>query len=472
MNRRPPSGPQAEGLGVEFISELNKLSIEERNEITFDLHGVKPIVNEDPEIVAKSTDLLELELNGIPNEEKQAYLRARDRNPGYVMDKTFLLMFLRAQQFNTKAAAAQFVDFFQIKLELFGEEKLGRDIRMDDLNDGDVECLESGYAQVLNARDRAGRAIFLLMPTVGKFETIETKLRAAYMLTMYAIQDVDTQKNGVVSIVYNVGRGKSKDRDAAWKFSRMFAALPARQTGAHYCIDDDQTLAMFYIAMNALSKAARLRSRIHVGSHMEIIYTLMTFGIPKEALPVSLNGRQRLESHRDLVRRMRRVNGVDDNINRIIVPGTFDVILGRGKPLQKYSGNLNYHYIIEGYHDRYEAAAKGKKAELAMEIVKKIQSQGGNFLKEDDAGWVVIDDAAARSKVSHTFRNHRIAARTALKKAAVTVPSNSRQKCRFRENSVPEISTDIEHKKKKHRDDFGDEYEDELLFNWHNAFDT
>jgi hypothetical protein len=100
------------------------------------------------------------------------------------------------------------------------------------------------------------------------------------------------------------------------------------------------------------------------------------------------------------------------------------------------------------YHDRYEAAARGEKAELAMEIVKKIQRRGSNFLKEDNVGFVVIDDAAARFKLSHTFRNHRIAARTALKKAAVPVPSNSRYKYRFRETGLPEIPTDIEHKKR------------------------
>jgi hypothetical protein len=60
-----------------------------------------------------------------------------------------------------------------------------------------------------------------------------------------------------------------------------------------------------------------------------------------------------------------------------------------------------------------------EKTQLARIIVEKIHERGGRFLKQEGAGWVEIDDETARTKVSHTFRNHRIAARTALKKAAV-----------------------------------------------------
>jgi hypothetical protein len=172
------SVPPAKDLGVEFVSELNKLSIQERDEASFDLHGVNTILNEDKELTSESLHAFESELSAIPQTEKLAYLSARQQNPDYVMDNKFLLMFLRADQFDTKAAASRFVSFFRIKLELFGREKLGRDIRVDDLNEDDIACLESGYAQVLNDRDRAGRAIFMLMPMIRKSKTIENKVSA------------------------------------------------------------------------------------------------------------------------------------------------------------------------------------------------------------------------------------------------------------------------------------------------------
>ena len=87
------------------------------------------------------------------------------------------------------------------------------------------------------------------------------------------------------------------------------------------------------------------------------------------------------------------------------------------RPLQKHTGNLNYHCVVERYHEEYERALKLEKTKLAAKIVEQIHNQGGKFLKQDDVGlWVEIDEEAARTKISHTFRNHRIAARTALKK--------------------------------------------------------
>lgn len=246
-----------------------------------------------------------------------------------------------------------------------------------------------------------------------------------HMVMMYALKDEESQKNGCVIIAYNVGKGKTRDREAMLKSGRLMFSLPMRVAGVHYCYDDEKLKPLFYVAMYAVQKAARLRCRFHCGTDMEIIYNLMTFGIPNGSLPVSLNGTIRLEAHRDYVRRMRKTDSTDDKIDRIHVPGNYDVLLGRGKPLQKYSGNLNYHYVIETYHDLYEAAAKGRKAELAMEIVKKIKAQGGRFLKQDDVGWASITDEAARAKVGHTFRNHRIAARTARKKGQAKLQTSN-----------------------------------------------
>ena len=451
------SVPPMKELGIEFITELNKLSIEERDEVTCDVHGINA-VSEDPELflISKCVESFESEITLIPTSEKEAYSIALEQNPKYVMDKNFLLMFLRADQFDTKAAAARFVAFFQVKLELFGRDKLGRDIRVDDLDEDDIACLESGYAQVLNARDRADRAIFMLMPMIKKFKTMENRVRASdfttdeeqnsslivhclfflfhtkqrraiYMALMFALKDVDTQKHGIVGIAYNVGGGKSRNRQAIMRNAQLVSALPLKFSAVHYCFDEENVRGIFYLAMYVFQKAARIRCRFHLGTDMEIIYTLMTFGIPNEALPVAFNGSFRLGAHRDYIRRMRKADEIDDDVDRIIVPGKYDVLLGRGKPLQKYSGNLNYHYIIEGYHDRYEQAAKGVKAELAKEIVTKIKNQGGRFLKQDEAGWAAISDETARSKVSHTFRNHRIAARTALKKALAKAQEISKQ---------------------------------------------
>lgn len=238
------------------------------------------------------------------------------------------------------------------------------------------------------------------------------------MVTMFALRDVETQKRGIVGIAYNVGRDRTEDREAVWKAGKIVSILPLRFTAVHYCFDDERVRLLFSVAMFVFNKNARIRCRVHFGTDMECIYTLMTFGIPSDKLPVGTSGEKTFDAHEEYIRKMRNAHKLEeDGVRRIVLPGKFDVLLGRGKPLQKHPGNLNYHYVIEGYHERYEKAMKLEKTQIAFFIVEKIHMLGGGFLRQDEAGWVEIDDEAARTKVSHTFRNHRIAARTFLKKA-------------------------------------------------------
>jgi len=151
---------------------------------------------------------------------------------------------------------------------------------------------------------------------------------------------------------------------------------------------------------------------------MECIYDLMTFGIPSDILPITPTGELKFDAHEELVRRLRRRD--DGCVKRIVLPGGLDVLLGRGKPLQKHPGNLRYHHFVESYQDEYETASKLEKTNLSKRIVQAMKESGGRFLKQDDAGWMEIDDDTARYKVSHTFRNHRIAARTIEKKKAAS----------------------------------------------------
>jgi hypothetical protein len=253
------------------------------------------------------------------------------------------------------------------------------------------------------------------------------QLRAVYMVIMFALRDVETQKRGMVGIAYNVGRDHSTDRESVWRAAKGVSILPFRFTAVHYCFDDERVETLFSLAMYVFNRNARMRCRTHCGSHMECIYQLMTFGIKSSDFPVTITGEKRHDSHREYIRKMRHTENLrSDGVKRIIIPGPLDVLLGRGKPLQKHDGNLSYHFVVEGYHERYEQASKLDKTQIAKTIVDKIREHGGRFLKQEDAGWVEIDDEAARTKISHTFRNHRIAARTALKKAVETQESDTK----------------------------------------------
>ena len=61
----------------------------------------------------------------------------------------------------------------------------------------------------------------------------------------------------------------------------------------------------------------------------------MTFGIPGDAIPVTHSGGKKLEAHIEFIQMMRKAEALppngQDNVNHVILPGKYDVLLGRGK---------------------------------------------------------------------------------------------------------------------------------------------
>ena len=73
----------------------------------------------------------------------------------------------------------------------------------------------------------------------------------------------------------------------------------------------------------------------------------------------------------------------------------------------EFSGNVRLNETIETYYDRYRASKRGGKADLCMELVRKVHGWNGRFLKRDEGSfqWMVVSDDEARAKVSQAFRN-------------------------------------------------------------------
>jgi hypothetical protein len=140
-----------------LAKELNELSLDEREKVYEDIHGIPRLVEEEPVFVDKALDGLEEALSKIP--KKVAYNQALFLSPTYVQDPKFRLMFLRAELFHVERAASRVVSYFEQKLELFGIDKLGRDIRYEDLDDDDRAAVMTGALQILPEKDRSGRLI-------------------------------------------------------------------------------------------------------------------------------------------------------------------------------------------------------------------------------------------------------------------------------------------------------------------------
>ena len=141
-----------------FAEQLKRMSPEDREVLQFDIHGIREtMVEETPELLARSLEEFDSKLSKYRG--KDAYQMAEAQNSRYVSDRNFRLKFLRCTKFDASWALDKFVKFFEIKLECFGPDKLTKEITLEDLDDSDIKCLESGICTLLPLRDRAGRAI-------------------------------------------------------------------------------------------------------------------------------------------------------------------------------------------------------------------------------------------------------------------------------------------------------------------------
>ena len=149
--------PRPEETLALVATELNQLSLEERERVQEEIHGVASLVAEDKQLVSRRLIQLNIEIGYI--RKRSAYERALFLSPGLVLDEDFRLMFLRADNFDPRKAAQRMVNFFEFKLDLFGAEKLCKQITLEDLSEDDIAALYSGACQVLQEKDRTGRKI-------------------------------------------------------------------------------------------------------------------------------------------------------------------------------------------------------------------------------------------------------------------------------------------------------------------------
>ena len=161
----PPSkDPSPEMAYALLAQELNNLSIQERDTILADVHGISQPIEETAELVQKALTHLDRELDKIKT--KLAFSQAKKESPNFVNDVNFRLKFLRAHGFREKDAAACMVSFFEAKLDLFGPNRLTREILLDDLDEEDMDLMKRGGFQILPESDQSNRVVVSHWPIV------------------------------------------------------------------------------------------------------------------------------------------------------------------------------------------------------------------------------------------------------------------------------------------------------------------
>eukprot|EP00934_Nitzschia_sp_Nitz4_P005065 Nitzschia sp. Nitz4//scaffold83_size84149//69655//71286//NITZ4_005186-RA/size84149-processed-gene-0.79-mRNA-1//1//CDS//3329558983//5055//frame0 len=411
----PPSFPLVTSEYVDSLvaQELSSLSTQDREQVYFDVHGVSTMADETPEFVQEKLALMDKALDSL-DAQGEAYRKALALDAAYVRDQAFRLKFLRADRFDPQAGAARVARHFALKLELFGEEMLGKDITQENI---DVNALNKGYFQTLTERDRSGRVVFFNAghpPGVS----ILTRIQVTVYNVLVAANDVETQRRGCVIISFLMGKGEIKDIQQIHQFNmaaaRVVNSLPMRMEALHLCTDDinwKKSISMFKLSGPT---EHRLRIREHVGTREECLFQLQTFGIPVSNFPVNPKGELDSTAHVSLMKKFRFLEILkqetppeeQSSCQRVVIPGRHDVLFGRGTAFYRYIGNLRLRHKVSERAKEYDESNKKGKTKINDEVVHWIK-ETGQFLEDTKMGWAVVSDMDARKKVAHMFRDDR-----------------------------------------------------------------
>jgi hypothetical protein len=140
-----------------LVEQLNKMSMQERLKIEEEVHGVADRIYEDPTEMAKLLERMDRELRKI--KKKQAYDKATFLSPAHVKDPKLLMRFIRSERYDPVKAAIRMIKYFELKLELFGPDRLVKDITFEDLDSEAQAVIASGRIWFTRHKDRSGRGV-------------------------------------------------------------------------------------------------------------------------------------------------------------------------------------------------------------------------------------------------------------------------------------------------------------------------
>lgn len=261
--------------------ELNELSLQEREDASYEIHGISNIGDENPQLIAEGLELLDQELkklvtsssagnrggsgasgrrdNSNSEDLSSAYREAMSQDRSYVERETFRVMFLRAEQHQkhgtstknsassaiSEAAAKRVLKFFDIKRRLFGVEKLTKDITFEDLNVAAQNLLNVGYMTLLPQKDPAGRTILLRHAAFTTAFSNGTSAISASQVFFYTLMcaitnDVEAQRKGLIFITYAIdapildAKGAFEERQALSMNACIMSSVPFRMICMHW----------------------------------------------------------------------------------------------------------------------------------------------------------------------------------------------------------------------------------------------
>lgn len=416
----------------------------------------------------------------------------------YVKSQNFLLAFLRCEFFDAKKAAMRLVKYLELVYDLFGEEALRRPLRVDDFRSKEeIEVLDAGNQQLLPFRDRCGRRVLFMhgdmnLPSSSLMARSVLSKGPAMKVLLYLwsvlLEDVEAQRRGLVIVFWpryidhraeengskqetdarsvrsrgrknkgNLKRTIRKPRkfnqgpedDASRLITlvpdanststgmRFFEAVPVRTCAIHLCLPNLPFLRLIRsFALFILGENFRTRVKSHDGVGLEVIYSLMGYGIPVDILPFDevtqtvktknfasfIKVRRRIETEQsDMYNSNNPSSGaVSDSHSShesvasdgcmIECPSLNDVIFRSGKSYMSHPGNMMFRELIEHHIDEHNIATQDRKKNLTWQVIEEVEIKGGRFLEYNRnlGTWTELTDRSAiRHKIATYFKEFR-----------------------------------------------------------------
>jgi len=128
----------------------------------------------DEESIAFLVDLMRAKLEKIPKEKKQALMEAQRQCASEEFSDKRLERFLRCEGMDVEKAAQRFVNYWESRRELFGEEKYLMSMTLSGAVCDDLAALEAGWLCLLPKLDASGRQLLYMVPELHKNATEST----------------------------------------------------------------------------------------------------------------------------------------------------------------------------------------------------------------------------------------------------------------------------------------------------------
>ena len=192
-------------------------------------------------------------------------------------------------------AAKRYAHYWDKRVDIFGPEKAFEPITLKAACVDDTAALECGFINLTGTKDPKGRSIVYLDPSKqDKFKyTRESMCRALwYVLHTALATEIDTQKHGVVFVVFPHHAKMSQIDRGLMKLvtSSIKACLPIRLSAMHICHPPTFFAMVFPLMKLFMGERLRKRIQVHTGNDEKVLNHIEKFGLTRDTLPTDLGG--------------------------------------------------------------------------------------------------------------------------------------------------------------------------------------